>query len=66
MAKKIFRLDLAGSLASINEGEQLSFLVVGEGRETTLSGLRSAATRAHCSVSVAADQRTATVKRDKL
>ena len=63
MAKKIYRLHLAGSLASIKDGEQLSFLVVGEGRETSLSGLRAAATRAHCSVSVADDQRTATVSR---
>lgn len=41
MAKKIYKLEVAKTLATIKPGESLTFVVAGAGRESTLQSLRT-------------------------
>ena len=43
MATKIYELAVAKTLRTIAPGEQLQFVVAGDGRETTLQSLRTSA-----------------------
>ncbi len=61
MAKKIYRLLLRQTLATIKGDEQMTLQIAGRERETTLASLRQVAATNGCKVVVAADQMTATV-----